>query len=389
MRTWTLLAATALAGCAHLAGVQPAPALVVSEDGQVVTAGGERWTALDGTAFYQRGDVLHVVANGPGRRWDVAVAVGPGGRLAWPADGPFEAKDGVLHPRAARATPEIEVLVDGGQLYPHDDHYHLTHRFQNDDWQALYRLREEDSPLPPIRRQVVAAVLALLLDERIPGASVEATDKALRRMVSIISKTRRAVDGGVGARAIEAIVTHDFEIRDDGQTMEIEGQVFHAAAPVRFAYCATHFHVEVASGKWAQPVEFEGGPSGGFAWPTSIFFDVRPDGTLTERPPSTRWRRLSDSGQVRFTRDHWHITEAYARPALQDILKTIANPGMPEPHKDKARALALEVMRLRLDVGSDAEFEARLDAIDQAIDRAAAELKGGAPPTSGKPAAGR
>ena len=377
MRTWTLLAATLLAGCAHLAGGRAT--LVVSEDGQVVTAGGEQWTAPDGTTFYQRGDVLHVVSNSPGRRWDVAVSVGPGGRLAWPEDGPFEAKDGALHPRAARAD----------QLYPHDDHYHLTHRFQNDDWQALYRLRQEDSPLPPIRRQVVAAVLALLLDERIPGTSVEATDKALRRMVSIISKARRAVDGGVGARAIEAIVTHDFEIRDDGQTMEIEGQVFRAAAPVRFAYCATHFHVEEASGKWAQPVDFERGQNGGFAWPGSIFFEVRPDGTLTERPPSTRWRRLSDSGQVRFTRDHWHITEAYAHPALQEILKTIANPALPEPHKDEARALALEVMRLRLDVGSDAEFEARLGAIDQAIERAAAELRAETPPASGKPAARR
>jgi hypothetical protein len=60
-------------------------------------------------------------------------------------------------------------------------------------------------------------------------------------------------------------------------------------------------------------------------------------------------------------------------------LKTVANPALGEALKDKARALALDVMRLRLDTGSDAEFEARLDAIDQAIDRAGAELEKEAP----------
>ncbi len=386
MRTCTLLAAVLLAGCAHLPfGQASKPPLVISEDGQTVTAGGELWTAPEGVAFYQRGSVLHVVSSAPGRTWDVAVSVGAGGKLAWPAAAPFEPREGSLHLLAAKADPEVALLIDTAQLHPHDDHYHLTHRFLNPDWQALYRLREEDSPLSPIRRQVAATILALLLDERLPGSSAEATSKALHRVVSIIGKARRAVESETGVRAIEAIITHDFEIRDDGQTMEIEGQVFHAAAPVRFAYCADHFHVEEASGKWAQPVEFEA-PSGGFAWPGSIFFELRPDGTIGDRPPSSRWRRLSDSGQVRFTRDHWHITEAYDHPRLQAILKAVASPDVPETLKDKARALALDVMRLRLDVGSDAEFEARLDAIDQAIDRAGAELDKDLPKAAGPPA---
>jgi hypothetical protein len=380
MRIRTLLATVLLAGCAHAPwfGSAPKPQLTISEDGQTVTAGGERWTAPEGVAFYQRGSALRVVANAPGRSWDVAVAVGEGGKLAWPADAPFEARDGALHLRTVKADPEVALLIDTAQLHPHDDHFHLTHRYMNEDWQTLYRLREEDSPLPPIRRQIAATVLALLLDERLPGSSPEATAKALHRMVSIIGKARRALEAETGARAIEAIITHDFEIRDEGRTVEIEGKVFRAAEPLRFAYCANHFHVEEATGKWAQPVDFES-PSGGFAWPGSIFFEIRPDGTVGERPPSSRWRRLSDSGQVRFTRDHWHITEAYDHPRLQAILKTVANPALGEALKDKARALALDVMRLRLDTGSDAEFEARLDAIDQAIDRAGAELEKEAP----------
>jgi len=365
-----------ITGCAHLTGPRPARStLTVSDDGRQATAGGEGWTAPEGATFYQRGSVLHVVSSGPGRDWDVAVPLGTDGKLAWPPEGPFEAKEGVLHLRASPAAPEVERLVGSGQLHPHDDHYHLTHRLENEDWQALYRARAEDSPLPPIRRQVAATVLALLLDERIPGTTPAATDEALRRMSSIIGKARRAVEGNVGARAIEAIITYDFEIRDDGRTLDVGAQRFKSTDDVRFGYCASHFHVEDAGGKWAQPVEFPAASNGAFAWPPSIFFEVRSDGTVAERPASTRWRRLSDGGQIRFTRDHWHVTEAYAHPRLQLILKSIENPKLAEPLRNKARGLALDLMRLRLDTGSDAEFEARLESIDQVIERAGAEFE--------------
>jgi hypothetical protein len=377
MRTRSLLLATLLlTGCASF---RPPPApprtFTISDDGRAVTAGGERWTAPGDAVFFQRGDVLHVVSTTADPTWDVAVRLGTSGKLVWPADAPFDAVGGALVLRPAKAAQATEHLVESGQLHPHDDHYHLTHRFQNDDWQALYRLRADDSPLPPIRRQVTATVLALLLDERIPGSSPEATDKALARMVSIIGKARRAIDGDVGARAIETIITHDFEIRDEGRTVEIGGQVFHAKDPIRFSYCSGHFHVQDLDQKWAQPVELEGQAAGGFAWPGSIFFEAQPDGTVAERTASTRWRRLADSGQVRFTRDHWHVTEAYAHPRLQYILKVIGDTRLSDRLRDQARALALDVMRLRLDTGSDAEFNARLDAIDQTIDRAAAALE--------------
>jgi hypothetical protein len=376
MRLRPLLAAVALAGCAHL-GTPPAPPMPeISADGRTVTLAGEAWTAPDGAAFYQRGATLHVVSNTPGRTWDVAVGTGPDGRLAWPPDAPFEPSGKALVLKGPKpGAPEIDVLVASGQLHPHDDHYHLTHRFENADWQAIYRLRTEESPLTPIRRAVAATVLALLLDERIPGTSPQETERAMRRMVSIIGKARRAIEGEVGARAIEAIITHDFEIRDDGKTLDVAGQLFKAKETLRFSYCSGHFHVEDAGGKWAQPVELDTGPNGAFAWPTSIFFEVLPDASIGERPPSTRWRRLSDTGQIRFTRDHWHLTDAYSNPRFQYILKVIGDTRLKDALRDRGRALALDVMRLRLDLGSDAEFASRLDAIDRTIERAAAELE--------------
>src|SRR5574341_120612 len=377
MRRFTLLTAVVLAGCAHFAPqpVAKPATLTVSDDGRTATAGGEQWTAPEDVAFYQRGVVLHVVSMTPGRSWDVAVPLGPDGRLAWPAEGPIEAAAGALKVRASKATPAVAKLIDSGQIHLHDDHYHLTHLLEDEDWQALYRDRAEDSTLSPLRRQVAATVLALLLDERLPASPPEATEAALRRMESIIGKARRAVEGDVGARAIEAIITHDFEIRDDGKTLEIGGQRFRASSGIRFSYCATHFHVEDAGGKWAQPIELEGQQPGAFAWPASIFFAAGQDGSVAERTTTSRWRRLSDRGEVRFTRDHWHVTDSYAHPRLQLILKTISNPKVPEPLKDRARGLALEGMSLRLDTGSEAEFESRPGAIDQAIDRAAAALE--------------
>lgn len=373
MRRWMLLVAALAAGCAHFAGPGRAPPLVVSDDGRTVTAGGETWKAPDGAAFFQRGAVLHVVSSVPNRPWDVAVPLGADGKLAWPADAPFKAVNGSLFLTERRRAPAIEALVASGQLYPHDDHYHLTHLFKNEDWQALYRARADDSPLPPIRRQVAATLLAMLVDQRLPGATPDATEKALARMASIIGKVRRAVDADVAARAIELIASHDFEIRDDGRTLDAGGKLYRTSDGLRFAYCSTHVHVEAVDGKWAQPVEFEG-QNGALAWPPSIFFTVSADGTVSERPGSTRLRKLIDSGQVRFTRDHWHVTEAYENPGLQFLLKTISNPRVPSAIQDRARGAALELMSLRLDVGTEAEFDARLRAIDEAIERGRAEI---------------
>lgn len=377
-RSMLLTAAVALLGCAHLAGpgTGSKAALVVSEDGRTVTVGGETWTAPAGVSFYQRGSVLRVVYAAPGRSWDVAVAVGPNGKLAWPSDAPFQAAGGALTVRASSGRgSEVEQLIASGQLYPHDDHFHLTHQLQNEDWKALYRAREEDSPLPPIRRQVAATVLAMLVDMRLPGKTPEATAKALGRMTSIIGKVRRGVEGDVPAPAIESMALYDFELRDDGRTMELEGKTYRAGKGVRFAYCGSHIHVEGTDGKWAQPVDLEPRTNGDLAWPSSIFFAAAPDGTVSERPGSTRARRLIDGGQVRFSREHWHVTETYQNPRLQYVLKLIEDPKIPTSIKDRARGAALELMRLRLDTGTEAEFDARLEAIDQAIDRTAAELE--------------
>lgn len=376
MRCTMPFAVILLSGCALL-GPRPAPQppLTVSEDGRTATTAGERWTAPEEVAFFQRGLVLHVVSDAPGRSWDVAVPLGADGRLAWPPDAPFVPFDGTLRLRPGKSSPEVDALIASGQLYLHDDHYHLTHLLQDGDWQALYRDRADDGPLPPLRRQLAATILALLLDQRIPGATPEATRASLARMTSIIGKARRAVEGEAGARALESIIEHDFEIRDDRRTVEIEGKSWRAVDPIRFGYCAGHFHVEEASGKWGQPVEFDGGPGGTFAWPTSIFFEVRPDGTVAERASQARWRRLIDEGQIRLTSDHWHVTERYANPRLQFLLRTIEDARIAEPMRDRARGLALEVMRLRLDMGSEAEFESRITAIDQVIDRAGAEME--------------
>jgi hypothetical protein len=373
-----LTAVLLLVGCAHLAGPGTASkaTLVVSDDGRTVTAGGETWTAPAGVSFYQRGSVLRVVYAAPGRSWDVAVIVGPEGKLAWPEDAPFQAASGALTVRAsAGQSSEVEQLIASGQLYPHDDHFHLTHLLQNEDWQALYRAREEGSPLPPIRRQVAATVLAMLVDMRLSGKTPEATTKALARMTSIIGKVRRGVEGDVPAPAIESMALYDFELRDAGRTMALEGRTYRAGKGLRFAYCGSHIHVEGADGKWAQPVDLEPGPNGELVWPASIFFSAAPDGTVSERPASTRARKLIDGGQIRFSREHWHVTEGYQNPRLQYVLKVIEDPKAPTSIKDRARGAALELMRLRLDTGTEAEFDARLEAIDQAIDRTAAELE--------------
>lgn len=360
-----LAAALACAAVPVDRGPQP---FEVSPDGRTAAAGGETWRAPDGVAFFQRGAELHVVSLVPGRTFDVAVPLGADGRFAWPENAPFEAAGGELRFLASPGPASVQELIESGQLHRHDDHYHLTHRFQNEDWQALYRARADDSPLPPMRRQVAAVVLAILVDQRIPGAGEEITARALARAVSVIGKARRAVEAGLPARQIESMAAHDYEILDGGRTLSIEGQTYRAAEGVRFAYCADHFHVESAAGLWAHPIDLEADEPGHFAFPRSIFFEVRQGGVVAARKASSHWRQLAESSQIRFVRDHWHLTEGYLHPRLKQLVAAMDDSRLTEAMRARARGRVLDVLRLRLDLGTEAEFEGRLGAIDRVID---------------------
>lgn len=348
----------------------------VSEDGRRLAVGGERWETQDGLTLFERGEELHVVAVGPGPTFDVAVRYRPDGQPDWPSAAPFVVTDRVIRLRTAAS--RVAALVESRQLHPHDEHFHLTARYPNRDWQALYAMRDEGSALEPARRQLAASALAELLDERIAGGPEEATAAALRRIDSVTGKVRRAIQAGLPGREVLGILTHDFEIAEDGRSLEIEGRRFRAGDGVRFAYDGGHFHVESTSGTWVHVVRLEGVEPGAFELPTSIFYELRGD-LVEARPASSRWQALADSRQIRFVRDHWHLTEAYEPLRAAGLLAAADDPSLPEAERDRARGRALEVLRLRLEVGSEEELEARLGVADRMIARfAQAMAKGGA-----------
>jgi len=375
MRLRPAAAAATLSLLASCALFRPAR---VSEDGRQLHVDGERWEAQDGLTLFERGEELHVVAVGPGATFDVAVRFRADGRPDWPAEGPFVVTDRVIRLRTTGA--RVAALVESRQLHPHDEHFHLTARYQNPDWQALYAMRGEGSPLEPARRQLAASALAELLDERISGASEEATAAALRRVDSVVGKVRRAVQAGLPGREVLGILTHDFEISEDGRQLEIEGRRYRAGEGVRFAYDGSHFHVESRSGTWVHVVRLEGVEPGDFELPPSLFYELHGD-VVEARPTSSRWQALADSRQIRFVRDHWHLTEAYEPLRAAGLLAAADDASLPEADRDRARGRALDVLRLRLDVGSEEELEARLAAADRMIARfaqATAKERGGA-----------
>ena len=343
----------------------------VSSDGRELEAEGERWQAQDGITLFERDHRVHVVSVVADSTFDVAVPFGPDGRPSWPADAPFEVQGGAIR-LLNRGGASVAALVASRQLHPHAEHFHVTSRYANSDWQALYALRGEGSDLLPARRQLAASVLAELLDERLPGTSEEATMASLRRLDSVMAKARRAVVAGQSGAEVLGILGHDFEITDEGRALEIEGQRFRAGEGVRFSYDGGHFHVEAVAGTWVAVVLLEAMDPGTFKLPPSIFYELR-DGVIEARPASGRWQALAESHQLRFTRDHWHLTEVY-KP-LRPLMAAAEDESRPVAQRDRARGRALEVLRVRLDVGSEQELEAQLAAIDRLIERLAGDTE--------------
>lgn len=342
----------------------------VSPDGRELEVDGERWRAQDGLTLFERDGRVHVVSVGPDSGFDVAVPFGPDGRPAWPARAPFEVTGGTI--RLLDKGGSVAALVESRQLHTHAEHFHLTSRYANADWQALYALRAEGSALDPVRRQLAASVLAELLDERLPGKSEQATLAALRRLDSVMAKAHRAVLAGQSGQEVLGILGHDLEISEGGRKLEIEGQRFRAAEGVRFVYDAGHFHVESTAGTWVQVVQLDAVDPGSFELPPSIFYELK-DGVIEARPTLGLWQTLAESHQLRFTNDHWHLTEAY-RP-VRPLLIAAEDKKLSEGQRDRARGRALEVLRVRLDLTSEQELQSQLAALDQLIARLIAETE--------------
>lgn len=365
MRIPVLVATAVLAACAG-PGAGRHRRAAISDDGRSAILGGVSWRAPAGVSFFERRDELHVVSLVPGSVFDVHVPLDPGGRPLAPSDAPFELKDGMIVLRD-RALPPTAKLVDSGQLYPHDDHFHLTHRWVNEDWQALYAAKEDGSHVPAVMRPVAAFLLASLLDLRLPGRTEQATAAAMRRMETIVSRARRGVDAGLPTKQIVAMVLHDFEILDEGRTLSIDGRQLRAAEGVKFAYCGDHFHVEQAGGKWVHPVAVASSEPGKFELPSSVFYEET-DGTVAERPGATAWRELLGQEHIHLVGDAWFLSERYPAPGFIRLQRAANDEAVPQVLREAARRSVIDFLKVKLDVSAETAFRSQLATLDQAID---------------------
>ena len=116
-----------------------------------------------------------------------------------------------------------------------------------------------------------------------------------------------------------------------------------------------------------------------FAFPTSIFYEVGANRTVTARPMSTRWQRLASGGQIRFVRDHWHLTERYQHARVQALLRATRDTRQSTAHREQARGRLFSLLQLRLQPTSDTDSVAQLAAIDGAIEWNWAEFQRASP----------
>ncbi len=380
MRISVVALTTALLACAGTEGARHHRA-TIADDGRVAIIGGESLRAPAGVSFFERRDEVHVVSLVPGSVFDVTVPLDPTGRPLVPPDAPFELKDGLVILRD-RALPPTAKLVDTGQLYRHDDHFHLTHRWENADWQALYRAREDGSEVSPPMRPVAAFILTALLDTRVPGGTEQATTAALRRMEAVVARARRGVEAGLPAKQIVAMVLHDFEIGEDGRSLSVEGRIVRAAEGIKFAYCGDHFHVEQAKGAWVHPVALGAMEPGHFELPPSMFYEEA-DGTVAERSGPSAWRELLGKELIHLVGDAWFLSERYPLPAFVRLQRAAKDETLPGVVREAARRSVIDLLKVKLDVSGDAAFRTQLAALDQAIELRWRELETQASSPSG------
>lgn len=368
MRTIALLGLCAtIAGCATAPPTRGA-VLEIAEDGRTAVYRKQLWSAGQDLAFFQRGSDLHLVSQLADRPMNLKAEALPDGTLRWPADPRIEVAHNVVRWRTA--TSAALERVKQGQLHPHESHLHLTHHYDNPDLQALYRARQENSPYPPIRRQIAAALIALLVEEKLPAESDEIVTASLRRLDRVLAKVRRGFEAGLAATALTDMLSHDFEIREESRLVEVEGRVFRAGEGLRFAYCSNHFHVQDTADRWAHPVEF--GEPGAFSFPPSPLFAVSPQDEVYALPGPKLWREMLERGEIQMLRDHWHLTARFGDPSFVALRAVADDPQRPEEIRLRARDAAFEILRARLELKDEASFEASVARVRKA---AAAALK--------------
>jgi hypothetical protein len=210
----------AVADCppAPVCAPPPAPVSVVSADGTHAKIGDVELTAGPDLAFFERADQLHIVGFGA-TPFD----------LALPTTAPFSLPanafvkrlgEGLLVPASLPDDPLP--LVTQGRLNVHEDHLHLTAKFERPAWQQLHAARIDGAPSDPSRRQAAAALVVKLLDVHIARAPAEFAT-SLAHLLVLVDRTWSGFARGLPERELAEMID-----LDDGRSVEAGGRLTEA-----------------------------------------------------------------------------------------------------------------------------------------------------------------
>jgi len=243
-----------------------------------------------------------------------------------------------------------------GQLLVHDDHYHLTRRFDDPAWQKLLAMSRPDSSYADLQRKVATAGLVVFLQEHLeldPTMYARALARAKLRM----ARFARAIDAGLVGPQAAFVLEHAAALDVGGKLLTIGSQQISAGEGLKFSFCEHHVHVLGEPGIDVAIPE----PAKGATWrvPTNLFVSQDGKKRVNRRPLPADIKRLLVKKKLLAHEHGYHVTRHFEEKVTRLIEGVIA---------DKTRPLAT---RVKLETELEAVWATALPIHDEGALRSA------------------
>jgi hypothetical protein len=315
--------------------------------------GKKTYKAGRGIRFEARDGHFHVVA----KAFDIPVWPFADAEFTFPHTPYFVEKGGRV---TAKKKPDgaFARLLMEGQLLVHDDHYHLTRRFDDPGWQKLLAMSRPDSSYADLQRKVATAGLVVFLQEDLeldPGTYAGELAHTKVRM----ARFARAIDAGLAGPQAAFVLEHAAALDVGGKLLTIGRQQLAAGDGLEFSFCEHHVHV---LGKPGIDVTVDAPKKPGAPWrvPSNLFVTQDAEHRVTRRPLSADIQRLLESKKIVPHEHGYHVTRHFEEKVTRLIETAVADKTQPLAAREKLEVELKAVWDAELSIDSEAGLRAAL-----------------------------
>jgi hypothetical protein len=352
----------------------------IDADGQRLVVGGRTYQAEPGLTFEGREHHFHVSGKVGDRRFSVAVWPFRDVPFAFPPN-PFfrETMDGWIKAKAVTRGSFAQLLGDG-QLSPHEEHFHITRKFDDPAWQNIVAM-SASAQVDKLQQGLAQSVQVYFIKEHL---FISSTDSArdLEALKVRLDRAWRGLNAGLAGPQMNFVLTHNALITPDGKVLHLGDRMLTAGDGLKLGFCRNHIHVLAEDVGAADNADGAANgmnlavtpPASGqpLVLPDNLFVTLQGD-RLIQKTLSPELGRALAHGHLAATDGVYHVGAGFQREAVEGIRAALTDRAVHAEVRASLKARLSELQAAPVPINDEKALFASLADIGQRLLALAAE----------------